>query len=1033
MEKLKTVILKFNIHLYILLSLFFTVPFYGQLCTGSLGDPVVNIDFGSGTGRGAALGSAVTAYTYSGSGKLDEGYYTIVNTTTGLRDTAWHITTDHTGDTNGYMMVVNASVLATAGIFYNKTVTNLCPNTTYEFSAWIMNVMTFTSPNPNVTFTVSTTSGTVLGTYNTGSLAVTSSGTWKQFGFYFTTGTASDVVITMLNNAVGAAPGNDLALDDITFRACGPIVTAAIQNNNSTNLSTCENATATYTLKGSVGTAVYSDPAYQWQQSTNNGGTWTDIAGATTLSMDVVLPTAGTYLYRMTTAQSSNIGSASCRVSSNSVAITVSASPLTPSVTTVQPNCTLPTGTITVDSPAYCTYSIDGVNYQNSAVFDNLAGGDYSVTAKNSNGCISTAKLVHLDTIIQNTATATVAVIQPVICVDPYGTITFTSSDAEYSFDDGLSWSTTNFKTALVAGTYKVKTRNSYGCETPKITVEIIVPPGYPPTPSVVITQPDCFTATGMIAVSDSVPFYSYDNGATWVTGSSKNGLIAGTYKVLLKNALGCVSLVANTVEIIAFTNTEPLPVATSPQQFCVQQNATLNTIAITGTAIKWYDAAANGNLLSGTTTLQNGTYYASQTLTTCESLRIPVVVTIQNTPAPTGNALQDFCTTQKPTIASLVATGTSMIWYNGLSSGVVLPSTTPLTNGVTYYATQTIKGCESVNRLAITVTIVSPSIPVSDSADVICDDLKDGIEAINLQNYNSSITNCTSCTFSYYTSRTSAEDQEVFDQITDFINHDITIGTTFIYVRVDSNDKCYQVVELALTLVNEPLITVSDQVALCQNSSVTVDAGAGFTSYLWSTGETTQTITIAATGSYAVTVTQDNGTSICSSTKNFTVFPSNIATISSIETQDWTDADNVIVVGLTGNSVGNYEYSIDGINYQDSNTFTGLTSGSYTVYVRDKNNCGQVNQEAFILNYPKYFTPNGDGYNDSWGISFSIAEPTINTKIFDRYGKFIKELDSVSSWDGTYNGYELPSTDYWFVVTRANGKVYKGHFAMKR
>jgi gliding motility-associated-like protein len=83
---------------------------------------------------------------------------------------------------------------------------------------------------------------------------------------------------------------------------------------------------------------------------------------------------------------------------------------------------------------------------------------------------------------------------------------------------------------------------------------------------------------------------------------------------------------------------------------------------------------------------------------------------------------------------------------------------------------------------------------------------------------------------------------------------------------------------------------------------------------------------------------------------------------------------------------------------------------------------------------YPKYFTPNGDGFNDKWKIKFSNTEPSLRIKLFDRFGKFIKELDySSDGWNGTFNGKELPSTDYWFVVTRANGKEYRGHFAMKR
>lgn len=123
----------------------------------------------------------------------------------------------------------------------------------------------------------------------------------------------------------------------------------------------------------------------------------------------------------------------------------------------------------------------------------------------------------------------------------------------------------------------------------------------------------------------------------------------------------------------------------------------------------------------------------------------------------------------------------------------------------------------------------------------------------------------------------------------------------------------------------------------------------------------------------------------------------------------------------------------MDGIQYQDSNIFENLYPGIYQVFVKDKNGCGIVDEEALLLNYPQFFTPNGDGYNDTWYIKFSQFEQKFDVKIFDRYGKLLKVMDSLDAWDGTYNGRLMPSDDYWFYVTRADGKIHKGHFAMKR
>ncbi|MDB2462918.1 lectin, partial [Algibacter sp.] len=128
-------------HRLLLIILFcFSISSYSQLCEGSLGDPIVEIDFGSGSNRGSALDSAITAFTYRASGELDEGEYTIANSSSGLKN-SWHVISDHTGNSNGYMMVINSAVIANEGVFYTKTVSGLCPNTTYEFSSWLINLL----------------------------------------------------------------------------------------------------------------------------------------------------------------------------------------------------------------------------------------------------------------------------------------------------------------------------------------------------------------------------------------------------------------------------------------------------------------------------------------------------------------------------------------------------------------------------------------------------------------------------------------------------------------------------------------------------------------------------------------------------------------------------------------------------------------------------------------------------------------------------------------------------------------------------
>lgn len=310
----------------IVVILLFQARATAQLCTGSLGDPIVNIDFGSGSGRGAALGAEITAYTYSSGNDLGEGVYTIANTTSGLKNNAWLVTGDHTGNTNGYMMVVNSATLNAEGTFYKKTVSGLCPNTTYEFSAWLVNIMDpavgADQYHPNITFRVSNTSGTVLGSYKTGEIAQSSTAQWKQYGFYFNTGTASNVVITILNSAPSARPGNDLALDDITFRACGASMKAAIKNSSASNYTLCVGSETELSLSAELGSG-YTSPLVQWQKSQGSG--WQDIDGLTGTDITLHLNSysSGTYSFRASVAESANIGSKKCRVYSNQLNITL--------------------------------------------------------------------------------------------------------------------------------------------------------------------------------------------------------------------------------------------------------------------------------------------------------------------------------------------------------------------------------------------------------------------------------------------------------------------------------------------------------------------------------------------------------------------------------------------------------------------------------------------------------------------------------------------------------------------------------------
>ncbi|MEP6750486.1 MAG: gliding motility-associated C-terminal domain-containing protein [Bacteroidota bacterium] len=341
-----------------------------QLCTGSLGDPVVNITFGSGSNPGQPLPGSVTNYIFVSTACPQDGFYTIVNSTANCFSGTWNtVTEDHTpGDVNGYMMLVNASV--NPGVFYLDTVKNLCGGTTYEFSAWITSVLTSSACSgngihPNITFNIETTTGTVIQTINTGNISNLSFTQWNQYGIFFTLPTGvSDLVLRLTNNAPGGC-GNDLALDDITFRPCGPKVDAAFVNVNGTGdtANYCITDNKTIIINGDVQTG-YNNPAFQWQQSTDGGATWLDIAGETKNTYAKTFSASGKFLYRMSAAESGNIDIARCRVASNVLTIVIDAIPV-PAAGNSSPACV--NTPVTLSAKNGYTYAWAGPNGFNSS------------------------------------------------------------------------------------------------------------------------------------------------------------------------------------------------------------------------------------------------------------------------------------------------------------------------------------------------------------------------------------------------------------------------------------------------------------------------------------------------------------------------------------------------------------------------------------------------------------------------------------------------------------------------------------------
>ena len=358
-----------------------------------------------------------------------------------------------------------------------------------------------------------------------------------------------------------------------------------------------------------------------------------------------------------------------------------------------------------------------------------------------------------------------------------------------------------------------------------------------------------------------------------------------------------------------------------------------------------------------------------------------------------------------------------TIYWYDSLVGGMPIATGTSfitpyLTGTTTYYVTAADNTCTTITRTAITATINTIPVISTPSVVIACS----GTAALLSATTNVGIINW----FSSLTSTTPIATGLTFT--TPILNQNAT------YYIEGNNNGCLSAsrIPVNVTVVLSPIVTNENNI-LCEDSFLLLDAGLTNVTYLWSTLQTTKTITVTSPGIYTVKVTTLPPQN-CSSIKTITVVENLKPHI-----QDIVIENTTATILMT--NPGDFEYSIDGINFQDSNVFMVTEGGYYTAYVREKENCGLDYRPFIIITIPKYFTPNSDGYNDYWTINGLFYYPKAEIKIIDRYGKLITKLTAAKySWDGNLNGKNLPSDDYWYVF-KIDGTApeTRGHFSMKR
>jgi gliding motility-associated-like protein len=394
----------------------------------------------------------------------------------------------------------------------------------------------------------------------------------------------------------------------------------------------------------------------------------------------------------------------------------------------------------------------------------------------------------------------------------------------------------------------------------------------------------------------------------------------------------------------------------------------------------------------------------------------------------------------------------------NIIPFGTTVTAANVLPSYYIYYETGNRLNCSDEHQFSITIAPRPVANPVTTL--VSCDTFgpNDGVFQFDLttltirnQVLNGQIPDA-NFTLSFYTSRADANNSNAVPIANPIAYQNDNPFNDSVWIRVSNNTittPCFDVVELKLIVNPLPISQLKPEYFICEDyvtgtllNPAILNTGITTSNYTfeWTLdgnpyGGNTSSITTSQTGNYIVIITNINTNCINTAVAKVTKY----APYLEITYSDAFENQTYISVNVLGAGSGNYEYKLDDFPFQDNNVFNNVSPGEHMISVRDKNgHCNPAPINAVIINYPKYFTPNGDGYNETWNIKhLALTNPYAPIYIFDRFGKFIKQISPASEgWNGEFNGQPLPSTDYWFTVDydeKGASKVFRSHFTLKR
>ncbi|KAA1243683.1 T9SS type B sorting domain-containing protein [Aquimarina sp. RZ0] len=496
------------------------------------------------------------------------------------------------------------------------------------------------------------------------------------------------------------------------------------------------------------------------------------------------------------------------------------------------------------------------------------------------------------------------------------------------------------------------------------------------------------------------------------------------TYTVTITGQCGDIITEDVLITIDGALGTTPL---LTDSTLCAGDFVSVDATTVNAVSYAWSPAVGVDNPISPVVILSptvTTTYTVTITGQCGDVITEDVVVSVDGalgTPSLTDNTI---CIGDSVSADAITVNAISYVWSpvigvdNPISPIVTLSPTTTTTYTVTITGQ-----CGDVVTEDVLVTVTPLSIPSFDPVDPIC--FGDSLADLPTTDLNG-----------------------IMGSWSPAIDNTVTTTYTF----TPQNGSCSEIATLTIDVNSLPVITLEEEYLICKDSAgnnipIIIATGLSNIDYTFEwlfngvllSGENVADLSVQQPGLYEVRFT--DMTTNCENVATTEVIevtpPDNSITINQL-TANFSQRNTLEVV-VSGDD-GSFEYQLDNGPWQRNNIFTDiLDCGLHTITVRGNGLCNNLSESIFLLNYPRFFTPNNDSFNDRWTIDCVADQPEASLFIFDHYGKLLSVFKpSESSWDGTYLGRPLPSTDYWFVLEYNDPeesimKKFRSHFSLKR